>query len=95
MGLNSERQSAGAKMKLRGERTVGGRRGQDRVRGLAAVADAGERAATPLGRRRQLRGERTVYRSVEGKKGMQGKETVGVLPLRYDESAYDESAYAR
>ena len=34
------------------------------------------------GAKTRLRGERTVYCLVtEGKKGMQGKETVGVLPL--------------
>ena len=39
-----------------------------------------------LERRRQRQGERTVYTSGrQGKKGMQGKETVGVVPLLYGE----------
>jgi hypothetical protein len=37
-----------------------------------------------LERRRQRQGERTGYTSGrQGKKGMQGKETVGVVPLPY------------
>jgi hypothetical protein len=40
----------------------------------------------PLERRSQRPGERTLYRSGhQGKKGMQGKETVGVVPLPYGE----------
>jgi len=43
-GGNSEQDSVRAKTTVQGERTDGGRRGGNRVSGMAARADGGERA---------------------------------------------------